>query len=114
MKSPFLVALFLLCLASAAWADSGQPLSQLKAQQVCSACHGKDGNSASDQFPRLAGQREAYIASALRAYRAGLRNDPTMRAQAEHLSNQEIADLAAYFGAQTGLTTRRPNWSCDG
>jgi cytochrome c553 len=37
-----------------------------------------------------------------------------MRAQAEHLSNQEIADLAAYFGAQTGLTTRRPNWSCDG
>ncbi len=114
MKSPFLVALLLLYLPSAALADSGPPSSQLKAQQVCSACHGKDGNSASGQFPRLAGQREAYIASALRAYRAGLRNDPTMRAQAEHLSNQEIADLAAYFGAQTGLTTRRPNWSCDG
>ena len=112
MKPPFLAAL-LLCLAGAAVADSGPSSSLLKARQVCSACHGKDGNSASDQFPRLAGQRAAYVASALRAYRAGLRNDPTMRAQAEHLSDPEIADLAAYYGAQTGLATRRPTW-CGG
>jgi cytochrome c553 len=110
MKPPLSVALFLLCLANAALAGSGMSSSLIKAQQVCSACHGKEGNSTSDQFPRLAGQRAAYVASALRAYRAGLRNDPTMRAQAEHLSNQEIADLAAYYGAQTGLTTRSPTW----
>jgi cytochrome c553 len=113
MKPPLSAALFLLCLASAAMADSGPSSSPLKARQVCSACHGKDGNSASEQFPRIAGQRAAYVASALRAYRAGLRNDPTMRAQAEHLSDQEIVDLAAYYGAQTGLATRRSAW-CGG
>lgn len=113
MKPALPVACLFLCLASAAMADSGPSSSSLKARQVCSACHGKDGNSASDQFPRIAGQRAAYVASALRAYRAGLRKEPTMRAQAEHLSDQEIADLAAYYGAQTGITTRRPTWSCE-
>ncbi len=112
MKSP-LPVLLLVCFANSTLAASGPSSSPLKAQQVCSACHGKDGNSVSGQFPRLAGQRPAYIASALRAYRSGLRTDPTMRAQAEHLSNQEIADLAAYYGAQTGLATRRATW-CGG
>ena len=74
---------------------------------------GHDGNSAPAQFPRIAGQRAAYVASALRASRAGLRNAPTMRAQAEHLSDQEIVDLAAYYGAQTGLATHRSAW-CGG
>ncbi len=113
MKTPLPVTLFLLCLANAALASDGTSTAPLKARQVCSACHGEDGNSASDQFPRIVGQRPAYVASALRAYRSGLRTDPTMRAQAELLSDQEIADLASYYGAQTGLTTRRPNWSCD-
>lgn len=113
MMPPLPVALFLLCLANAALASDGTSTAPLKARQVCSACHGKDGNSASDQFPRLAGQRPAYVSAALRAYRAGVRNDPTMRAQAEHLSDREIADLASYYGAQTGLTTRRATW-CGG
>ncbi len=38
-----------------------------KAQQVCAACHGTDGNSATDQCPRIAGQREAYLVGALQA-----------------------------------------------
>ena len=113
MKPALPVACLFLCLAGAALAGGGTSTSPLKDREVCSACHGNDGNSASEQFPRIAGQRAAYVAAALRAYRAGLRNDPTMRAQAEHLSDQEIADLAAYYGAQTGLATRRSTW-CGG
>jgi cytochrome c553 len=113
MKSQSIAVLLALCWIGASPAASAPSSIPLKAQQVCSACHGKDGNSATDQFPRLAGQREAYLVSALRAYRAGLRNDATMRPQAEHLTDQEIADLAAYYGARTGLTTRRATW-CGG
>lgn len=74
-----------------------------KAQQLCSACHGPDGNSASDQFPRLAGQREAYLVAALQAYRSGRRNEPMMSPQAKKLSDRDIDQLAAYYAAQMGL-----------
>jgi cytochrome c553 len=111
MKSRLIAVLLSLACAGPSPAANAPSSGRLKAQQVCAACHGPDGNSTSDQFPRLAGQREAYLQAALRAYRDGLRNDPTMRAQAEHLSDQQIAELAAHYGAQTGLTTRRPT-SC--
>ncbi|MBU0752284.1 MAG: cytochrome c [Gammaproteobacteria bacterium] len=111
MKSILIAVLLSLSWAGSSLAASAPSSGRLKAEQVCAACHGPDGNSTSEQFPRLAGQREAYLLAALRAYRAGLRKDPTMRAQAERLSDQEIADLAAHFGAQTGLTTGRPT-SC--
>lgn len=113
MKSIMIAILLALSWIGASPAASAPSPGRLKAEQVCAACHGPDGNSATDQFPRLAGQREAYLVSALRAYRAGLRNDATMRPQAERLTDQEIADLAAYYGARTGLTTRRPTW-CGG
>lgn len=77
----------------------------------CAACHGPDGNSASEQFPRLAGQREAYLASALRAYRDGRRSDGVMHPQAENLSDQEIASLAEFYAAQNGLAAKQPTWS---
>ncbi|MDT3736792.1 MAG: cytochrome c [Denitratisoma sp.] len=108
MKSPLPVALFLLFLTNAALAASEPSPSVLKAQQVCAACHGKDGNSPSDQFPRLAGQREAYLVAALRAYRAGRRGDAVMRPQAEKLSDRDIEQLAAFYAAQTGLTVKQP------
>ncbi len=110
MKSLSIAVLLALCWIGASPAASAPSSGRLKAEQVCAACHGPDGNSATDQFPRLAGQREAYLVSALRAYRAGLRNDATMRPQAERLTDQEITDLAAYYGARTGLTTRRATW----
>lgn len=108
MKSLSIAVLLALSWVGASPATSAPSSGRLKAEQVCAACHGPDGSSATDQFPRLAGQREAYLVSALRAYRAGLRNDATMRPQAERLTDQEIANLAAHFGAQTGLTTSRP------
>ncbi len=71
-----------------------------KATTVCSACHGSDGNKTLDgTYPRLAGQYPDYLAKALHDYKAGKRKNPIMMGQAQGLSDQEIADLAAYFGS---------------
>jgi cytochrome c553 len=65
---------------------------------VCASCHGPKGISpAKMQHPNLAGQKEAYLASSLRAYRDKIRNFPAMNAIAASLKDEEIANLAAYF-----------------
>ena len=52
--------------------------------------------------PRVGGQHADYIVAALQAYRAGLRSHKTMRAQADSLSDQDMADIAAYFAKAGG------------
>jgi cytochrome c553 len=49
--------------------------------------------------PKIAGQNEAYLVNALKAYKSGDRQHPTMTAQASSFSDQDIADLAAYLSA---------------
>ncbi len=68
--------------------------------QVCQACHGVDGNSASPDFPRLAGQRPDYLAHALRDYKSGGRKNPIMAGFAATLTSDDIDNLAAYYAAQ--------------
>jgi cytochrome c553 len=69
--------------------------------QSCLDCHGVDGNAPIDpSYPHIGGQYDDYLAHALRAYRDGERRHPLMSLQAENLSDQDIADLAAYFGAR--------------
>ena len=68
---------------------------------TCAACHGPTGNSANGMWPNLAGQHPLYIARQLQAFKSGARTDPTMTAMAAPLSDEDIQDLAAYFGAQT-------------
>jgi cytochrome c553 len=66
----------------------------------CMGCHGIDGYRnayPSYRVPKLGGQKADYIETALRAYRDGTRPHPTMQAQGDSLSDQDIADLAAYF-----------------
>ena len=67
---------------------------------MCIGCHGILGYRASFpevySVPMIAGQNDAYIRSALRAYAVGERTHPTMDAIAKSLSDQDIADLAAY------------------
>jgi cytochrome c553 len=72
-----------------------------KAEQVCVACHGVDGNkpSAPDQ-PILAGQHQDYLVRALTDYKSGKRANPIMKAFASQLSKKDIEDLAAWFSAQ--------------
>lgn len=64
---------------------------------VCSACHGSAGNSAIPMYPNLAGQNAGYIVKQLKAFKAGDRVDPTMAPMAAGLSDDDMADLAAYY-----------------
>ena len=71
---------------------------------ACGACHGPAGNGAiNPEWPKLAGQGSAYIATQLAAFKAQQRSNAIMQAQAANLSDQDMADLAAYFGAQTAV-----------
>ena len=70
--------------------------------KVCAACHG-DGNKTLDaSYPKLAGQYPDYLTKVLHDYKAGKRKNVIMGGQAANLSEQDIADLAEYFGAMSG------------
>jgi len=79
---------------------------------VCSACHGPNGNSANPEWPSLAGQNAAYIREQLNLFKTGKRNNPIMYPLAMPLTDEDIADLSAYFSAQTpaGLEADPAYW----
>lgn len=69
--------------------------------QSCIDCHGADGNAPLDAtYPKLGGQYGDYLAQALYAYRGGARAHALMSSQAADLTDQQIADLAAYFASR--------------
>lgn len=89
-------------------AEAGKALASTKGStgQSCVDCHGAEGNAPIDaSYPKLGGQYADYIEHSLQAYRAGDRGgSPTtdlMGGQAKGLSDQQIADLAAYFADAT-------------
>ena len=67
---------------------------------ACVACHGPMGNSVVPMWPKTAGQHPEYIAKQLADFKAGNRKNEQMAPQAMALSDQDMADLAAYFAAQ--------------
>jgi cytochrome c553 len=67
---------------------------------TCAACHGADGNSLNPEWPSLAGQHESYTIKQLQAFKSGARQNVLMSGQAMALSDQDMADLAAYFASQ--------------
>ncbi|MEW6646129.1 MAG: c-type cytochrome [Pseudomonadota bacterium] len=67
---------------------------------VCAACHGMDGNSMVPMWPTLAGQHEQYLTKQLMDFKSGARKDDTMTGMAAPLSEQDVADLAAWFSSQ--------------
>ena len=85
--------------------DAGKQLAEAKGKatgQACVDCHGAEGNAPIDAtYPKLGGQYGDYIAHALQAYRAGNRQHALMTPQAAQLSDQDISDLAAYFGSRS-------------
>ena len=110
-----LAALALAATLPAAYAEGSADAGAAKAG-VCMACHGPSGNSTNPEWPNLAGQNAAYIAEQLTQFRAGQRsatpNAMVMTAQAAALSDEDIADLGAYFATQTpsGLVSDRSYW----
>lgn len=67
---------------------------------VCAACHSADGNSVVGNFPKLAGQGEKYLLKQLTEIKAGTRMVPEMTGLLTNLNDQDLADIAAYFGGK--------------
>ena len=81
----------------AADAEAGKALSG-----VCAACHGQNGISQVPVYPNLAGQKEQYLVSALKAYKNGNRSggqSALMIPQSKNLSDEDIANVAAYYSS---------------
>lgn len=87
--------------AAQSGASAGDAAKGRQKVQMCQGCHGIDGwRTAFPEVyhvPRIAGQQPVYLANALKAYRNDERTHPSMRAIAASLSDQDIADLAAYY-----------------
>ncbi len=77
-------------------ADAGKALTQ-----VCAACHGDDGNSASPANPKLAGQGERYLLKQLQDIQSGERDIALMTGLLDNLSEQDLKNIAAYYAAGT-------------
>ncbi len=67
---------------------------------ICAACHGADGNSVIPNWPKIAGQHTSYLERQLGLIKSGARTVPEMAGIVVSLSDQDMADLAAYFSSQ--------------
>ena len=85
---------------TAAAVPTGNPESGRQLTYTCQGCHGLTGyKNAYPNFhvPKIGGQSAEYLAQALHEYQQGKRKHPTMQAQAQSFSEQDIADIAAFL-----------------
>jgi cytochrome c553 len=80
---------------------SGNPQAGKGKAAGCIGCHGEDGNSSDQNFPRLAGQYQSYLIKALQDYQTGARNNPMMIGMVKDLSDEDIENVAAYYATQS-------------
>ena len=99
-KLKFAVVMFAAVMAAPAMAAGDAAAGEKKAA-VCAACHGQDGNSPGGDFRSLAGQGEKYMTKQLMDYKSGARQNAIMQGQAAGLSDQDMADLSAFYASKT-------------
>jgi cytochrome c553 len=101
LSTVFALAVACVTVSAQAQKVTGNAENGSKKVAMCVGCHGIIGYQASfpevHKVPMIAGQSETYLASALAAYKGGDRKHPTMRAIADSLNEQDIADIAAYY-----------------
>ena len=78
----------------------GDPAAGEAKAVTCGACHGVDGNSAVPSFPKLAGLGEKYLVKQMQDIRSGLRPVAVMAGQVDNMTDQDLADIAAYYDSQ--------------
>lgn len=102
MKKVLMIALAALAVTSSVsvLAEGNAEAGKQKAA-ACAACHGADGNSAVAANPKLAGQQASYIEKQLHNFKNDVRVNAIMTAQSKSLSDQDMADIAAYYASQT-------------
>lgn len=108
MKKLVLPLTLLFGLIGTAHAFDGDAEAGKAKSATCAACHGADGNSMVDIYPKIAGQHAEYLYKQLTEYKLGMtsagkegRNNPIMFGMVATLSDQDMKDLAAYFASQT-------------
>ena len=101
MKFKFLIAVFSLVMGVNATAVAGDAAAGEGKAAMCAACHMPDGNSVVDQFPKLAGQHEQYIVKQLTEFKEMKRKNDTMFGMAAALTEEDMADIGAYFAKFT-------------
>ena len=106
-RFPLLVCAIATLAFSAATQAANLAAGKAKAAEVCTACHGADGNSASPDFPKLAGQHRDYLEKALRDYKSGARKNPIMQGFAAPLTKDDMENLAAYYAAQPAVLSAK-------
>lgn len=106
--SPLALGLF----AAAAVQAAGNAEAGAAKAASCLACHGVNGNSSNPEWPSLAGQNAAYIAEQLKMFRDGKRVNVLMSPMASMLTDEDIADIGAYYASQTpeGLEADPSYW----
>lgn len=90
---------FLAALAIPLLCSAQAPAPPAVVQDKCSLCHGEAGETASEDFPRLSGQHEAYLLRQLRDFRSGRRKG-LMARMVRGLSEEDLGAIARYFAAQ--------------
>ena len=97
VKHLLITSLFIFSPLIANHAIAGDATAGKAKAATCAGCHGENGISVQDDWPNLAGQKAAYLENALKAYRDGTRKNDLMSGMAAGLSDQDIANLAAYY-----------------
>lgn len=98
LKSVYALILGTATLAAVSFNGQAADAAAGKAKSTtCVACHGSNGISQIPMYPNLAGQKEQYLASQLKAFRDGTRKNMIMAPMAAGLSDDDIANLAAYY-----------------
>lgn len=101
MKKTFVWVAVLMGLATIMTASAeGDSAAGKQKSAACAACHGADGNSTNGEWPKLAGQHPRYTIKQLQDFKSGTRDNAVMKGMASPLSDQDMADIAAYFGDQ--------------
>lgn len=90
--------------ASSATVAQGNPEAGKELTTVCAACHGADGNSALANFPKLAGQQQGYLLKQLKDIKSGTRAVTEMTGLLNGFSNENLADIAAYYASNSVVT----------
>lgn len=95
--------LLALSVAAASASAADVAAGKAKADTVCAACHGKDGNTPIDpSYPKLAGQHRDFLERALLDYKSGARKNAIMAGQAQPLSRADVSNIAAYYAGLPG------------
>ena len=97
---PILFALLTSLIFASSSAMAGDAAAGKAKSAVCASCHGPAGVSSNPLWPNLAGQQEQYLVKQIKAFRDGDRKDPMMAPMVAALSDDDIANLAAYYAAQ--------------